>query len=61
MCIAHDQAASKGFTAGAGGVAILSAPSPEMALLPGGRGSELVRELSGTDSETVTYGTSGTT
>ncbi|WP_220792285.1 hypothetical protein, partial [Pseudomonas syringae] len=32
-----------------------------MALLPGGRGSELVRELSGTDSETVTYGTSGTT
>ncbi|RMM18656.1 hypothetical protein ALQ82_01144, partial [Pseudomonas syringae pv. pisi] len=34
---------------------------PEMGLLPGGRGSELVRELSGTDSETVTYGTSGTT
>ncbi|POP76234.1 hypothetical protein CXB38_25130 [Pseudomonas syringae] len=32
-----------------------------MALLPGGRGSELVRELSGTDSGTVTCGTSGTT
>ncbi|PYD85342.1 hypothetical protein DNF23_49465 [Pseudomonas syringae pv. pisi] len=31
-----------------------------MGLLPGGRGSELARELSGTDSETVTYGTSGT-
>ncbi|POP63252.1 hypothetical protein CXB35_28115 [Pseudomonas syringae] len=32
-----------------------------MGLLPGGRGSELARELSGTDSETVTCGTSGTT
>ncbi|POP63253.1 hypothetical protein CXB38_25135 [Pseudomonas syringae] len=32
-----------------------------MALLPGGRESELARELSGTDSETVTCGTSGTT
>ncbi|RXT87100.1 hypothetical protein B1F69_22590 [Pseudomonas syringae] len=52
-----DQAASRRFAAGAGGVATLSVPSPEMGLLPGGRASE----LSGTDSETVTYGTSGTT
>ncbi len=56
-----DQAASRRFAAGAGGVATLSVPGPEMGLLPGGRASELARELSGTDSETVTYGTSGTT
>ncbi|POP61925.1 hypothetical protein CXB36_25005, partial [Pseudomonas syringae pv. syringae] len=56
-----DQAAPRRFAAGAGGVATLSAPSPEMGLLPGGRGGELARELSGTDSETVTCDTSGTT